>query len=59
MITPPMQTLKYADEKLREELQEEFDRKVTMIKTENPGLEKAIQKAVFISSIITNMVDAI
>ena len=39
------------------ELQEEFDRKVTTIKTENPGLEKATQKAIFISSIITNMVD--
>ena len=39
------------------ELQGEFDRKVTTIKAENPGLEKAIQKAIFISSIITNMVD--
>ncbi|NVM43788.1 MAG: 50S ribosome-binding GTPase [Candidatus Lokiarchaeota archaeon] len=39
------------------ELQEQFDRKVTTIKAENPGLEKAIKKAIFISSIITNMVD--
>ena len=39
------------------ELQEEFDRKVSTIKAENPELEKAIKKAIFISSIITNMVD--
>ncbi|NVM16159.1 MAG: 50S ribosome-binding GTPase [Candidatus Lokiarchaeota archaeon] len=39
------------------ELQEEFDRKVTTIKAENPEFEKTIKKAIFISSIITNMVD--
>ncbi|MHA2288166.1 MAG: ADP-ribosylation factor-like protein [Promethearchaeota archaeon] len=39
------------------ELQQEFDRKVAIIKTENPNLEKSIKKAIFISSIITNMVD--
>jgi len=39
------------------ELQEEFDRKVSTIKTENPEFEKAVKKAIFISSIITNMVD--
>jgi len=39
------------------ELQEEFERKVATIKAENPELEKVIKKAIFISSIITNMVD--
>ena len=39
------------------ELQQEFERKVEIIKAENPDLEKAIKKAIFISSIITNMVD--
>ena len=39
------------------ELQEEFDRKVNSIKAENPEFEYALKKAIFISSIITNMVD--
>ncbi|MFX0047297.1 MAG: ADP-ribosylation factor-like protein [Candidatus Hermodarchaeota archaeon] len=39
------------------ELQEEFDRKITILKAENPTLENSIKKAIFISSIITNMVD--
>ena len=39
------------------ELQEEFDNKVAAIKENNPVLEKFVKKAIFISSIITNMVD--
>ncbi|MBY9011844.1 MAG: 50S ribosome-binding GTPase [Candidatus Lokiarchaeota archaeon] len=39
------------------ELQEEFDRKVSTIKAENPEFENAVKKAIFISSIITTMVD--
>jgi GTPase SAR1 family protein len=39
------------------ELQQEFERKVEIIKAENTDLEKNIKKATFISSIITNMVD--
>ena len=39
------------------ELQEEFDNKVATIKENNPDLEKSVKKAIFISSIITNMVD--
>lgn len=39
------------------ELQEEFDNKVAAIKENNPDLEKFVKKAIFISSIITNMVD--
>ena len=39
------------------ELQQEFDNKVATIKAENPELEQAVKKAIFISSIITNMVD--
>ena len=38
------------------ELQQEFERKVAIIKAENPDLENFIKKAIFISSIITNMV---
>jgi len=40
------------------ELQEEFDRKVATIKTENSEFEKAVKKAIIISSIITNLTDA-
>ena len=39
------------------ELQKEFARKVTTIKAENPELEKAVKKAIIISSIITNLTD--
>ena len=39
------------------EFQEEFERKVATTIAENPELEKVIKKAIFISSIITNMVD--
>jgi len=39
------------------ELQEEFDNKVAKIKENNPDLENSVKKAIFISSIITNMVD--
>ncbi|MCK4383219.1 MAG: 50S ribosome-binding GTPase [Candidatus Lokiarchaeota archaeon] len=39
------------------ELQEEFDNKVAAIKENKPDLEEFVKKAIFISSIITNMVD--
>ena len=39
------------------ELQLEFEKKVATIKADNPELEKYVKKAIFISSIITNMVD--
>ncbi len=39
------------------ELQQYFDNKVATIKEENPDLEESLKKAIFISSIITNMVD--
>lgn len=40
------------------ELQEEFNNKVATIKAENPELVKALDKAIIISSIITNLTDA-
>jgi len=40
------------------ELQEEFNNKVATIKAENPELVKALNKAIIISSIITNLTDA-
>ena len=40
------------------ELQEEFDKKVATVKAENPELVKALNKAIIISSIITNLTDA-
>ena len=40
------------------ELQEEYDKKVATVKAENPELVKALNKAIIISSIITNLTDA-